>query len=117
MVGLKHFLIREEGNDTDLPQEIRIDARVLNRMIDQKNFRMDKPVVIRRPNKLSRTEISLCLKRDALFPISGFPRRLHSDKITHAGQLADSRHCDIIANNEDSKPPQVILHKLRPLGW
>ena len=82
------FRIREEGNDADLPQEVRIDATVLNRMIEEKIFRMDKQVVIRRSNKLSRTEISLVLKREAIFPISGSPRRLHAERAINIGLFA-----------------------------
>lgn len=52
-----HFLMKEEGRDTDLPQEIRLDARTINRMINHKVFYMDRPAQIRRNNKLSRTEI------------------------------------------------------------
>ena len=75
-----HFLIAEEGNDDDLPQEVLLDARVVNRMINHMVFRMDKPVHIRRTSKYSQTEISLCLTRDVAYPISGMPRRLHAGK-------------------------------------
>ena len=89
-----HFLIREEGNVNDVPQEVRLDSRIINRMIHHEVFRIDIPVQIRRTNKFSRTEIWLCLTRDTLYPISGFPRCLHADKPTLAGELP-LNPCDV----------------------
>ena len=76
-----HFLIREEGGDSDVPpQEVHLDKKVINRMINDQQFRIDRGVHIRRSNKQSRTEISLCLTIGETYPISGFPRSLHADK-------------------------------------
>lgn len=86
-----HFVIKEEGNEIDQPEEVYLDTSVLNRMINQQAFRMNG-VDIRRPTKFSRTEISLCLTRDASYPISGFPRRLHDGKPSIQG----TRPCSVI---------------------
>ncbi|SMQ51120.1 unnamed protein product [Zymoseptoria tritici ST99CH_3D7] len=80
-----HFLIKEENDDTLQPQEVRIDARILDRMVNEEQFRIDTPVHIRRSNKATATEISLCLTRGTSYPISGFPRKLHGERVTSMG--------------------------------
>ena len=74
------FLIREEDNDSDQPQEVRLDKAVLTRMTKISQFRIDSAICIRRANRFSCTEISLCLSRGTEYPISGFARKLHSDQ-------------------------------------
>ncbi|EMC99209.1 hypothetical protein BAUCODRAFT_146182 [Baudoinia panamericana UAMH 10762] len=83
-----HFLIQEEGNETTIPVEVRLDSKIIDRMIDRRTFRLDQRVDIRQSNKSSRTQISLCYTRDTSYPISGFPRQLHSSK----AYFATSRH-------------------------
>lgn len=82
-----HFVITQESHESDLAQEVRLDAAVLNRMITHHSFWMNR-VQIRRSSKASKTHIALCFTRGEYYPISGFPRNLYVNRPAQSGTFA-----------------------------
>lgn len=112
-----HFLIKEENDNDIQPQEIRIDSIVLNRMIDKLEFRIDAPVSIRQPNKATATDISLCFTRGTSYPISGFPRKLHSERVASIGAYDNLTQRFLrFAHSTGSEPSLPSVDQQYPLG-
>ena len=82
-----HFIIREMGS-TETPQEITIPFSVIDVMMTNASFKLET-VQIPVLNDLAIISISLSLSPEEAFPISGFPRKLLSQKGTK-GRFASS---------------------------
>jgi predicted acylesterase/phospholipase RssA len=74
-----HFIVQEEYAGAGKVEKIPISRDVLERMIREYSFRMNR-IQITLSSKVAITEMSLRLDDDSCYPLSGFPRSLLQDE-------------------------------------